>query len=335
MPPSDAGFLELNFWGFLVSLVLLGVSICQAYLYFTKYNDWWPLKLLVLSLLTLDISATFLWSFIIHKILILSWGSPKISYGGKTLLAVESVVTILVTVIAQLFFAYRVYLVGGRKLRIVPILVVAFALLGWGSGIARVILMVVTPMSQMVSTKMKVVNTLEGGFAAVSDIIATVAMVVILNSVLRTLLIYTFNRGIVVTAAQVSMVVLYLCGPQKFYWNPVHMCLTKLYVNTLLAMLNARAQLRSQAASNSTHELSTKSATEAQFANSRSVVLTHEMRSTMERSRVRSVLDISTTSSGTPSEYVSQGDATTTTADSSVPKPVPVHSIENIHLETQ
>ncbi|TDL16501.1 hypothetical protein BD410DRAFT_795248, partial [Rickenella mellea] len=222
---------------------------------------------------------------------------------------------------------------GGRKLRIVPILVVT-----------RVILMVVTPMSQMVSTKMKVVNTLEGGFAAVSDIIATVAMVVMfadsalhtkrLNSVLRTLLIYTFNRGIVVTAAQVSMVVLYLCGPQKFYWNPVHMCLTKLYVNTLRE-LNARAQLRSQAASNSTHELSTKSATEAQFANSRSVVLTHEMRSTMERSRVRSVLDISTTSSGTPSEYVSQGDATTTTADSSVPKPVPVHSIENIHLETQ
>ncbi|TDL28971.1 hypothetical protein BD410DRAFT_834976 [Rickenella mellea] len=88
--------------------------------------------------------------------------------------------------------------------------------------------MAVFSLQDIMKTKYKVADACEGAFAAISDVLATIAMCITLDSVLKYLLLYTFNRGIIVTSAQILMVALYLSAPQKFYW------------------LNSRARLRSR-----------------------------------------------------------------------------------------
>ncbi|TDL16526.1 hypothetical protein BD410DRAFT_795291 [Rickenella mellea] len=93
-----------------------------------------------------------------------------------------------------------------------------------------------------------IMATCEGGFAAMGDIVATTAMCFTfvesvmytrrLSSVVKLLLIYTINRGVLVTTVQILIVAL-------FWYAPIHMCLGKLYVNTLRE-LNSRQRLRSK-----------------------------------------------------------------------------------------
>ncbi|TDL23430.1 hypothetical protein BD410DRAFT_160284 [Rickenella mellea] len=258
VPAAGGGGLnsfEPNFWGLAVATILLGVSIFQGYIFFTNYNDSCRLRLFVAVLLLLDFSTTFFYSFALREMLIVNRGSPSnLSGAGPTLLA-ESTATLVVTWLTHLFFAFRVYQINHGN-RIVPVLIVIFASLSLAAGIIRVKFMVVLSLNNMVTLRYKILNTLSGVFAAISDILATVSMCLTfvhsafdtkrLDSVLRHLMIYTFNRGIIVTSAQILVVVLYVYAPQKFYWFPVHICLSKLYVNTLLAMLNSRARLRSK-----------------------------------------------------------------------------------------
>ncbi|KIJ59495.1 hypothetical protein HYDPIDRAFT_33182 [Hydnomerulius pinastri MD-312] len=111
--------------------------------------------------------------------------------------------------------------------------------------------------------------------ATACDIIATIAMCFILSrartaisrtrSIVALLIIYITNRAILLALFQSADLLLYACAASQDYWCsaivgsvygpmyrlPVHMCLSKIYVNTLLAMLNARPGL------NQSYEVST------------------------------------------------------------------------------
>ncbi|TDL16584.1 hypothetical protein BD410DRAFT_795238 [Rickenella mellea] len=136
----------------------------------------------------------------------------------------------------QMFFARRVYIVDSNK-RTIPAFIVTYRT-------ARIVFMATGSYTELIFPKVKVVTVSENGFAAMSDIIATVAMCYKLveasvdprrmSCVVRTLMIYIFNRGIVVTAAQILIVILYAYAPEKWNWLPVHLCVGKLYINTLL-----------------------------------------------------------------------------------------------------
>ncbi|TDL16521.1 hypothetical protein BD410DRAFT_808051 [Rickenella mellea] len=95
--------------------------------------------------------------------------------------------------------------------------------------------------SGLLADRLKLSNTLGTGVAADSDIIATIAMVPMLKSVLKALLIifhrhivvtamvawyfsaciiiYTINRGVLVTVVQILIVALFWYGTDKFYWR--------------------------------------------------------------------------------------------------------------------
>lgn len=87
-------------------------------------------------------------------------------------------------------------------------------------------------------------------FGAAADVVATVAMCVFLtsantgivrtSSLLRSLMHLVINRGILVTLAQVVMLIVFFTSTTRLYWVPIHINTTKLYVNTFFAMLNAR-----------------------------------------------------------------------------------------------
>ncbi|TDL16585.1 hypothetical protein BD410DRAFT_795240 [Rickenella mellea] len=275
---------------------LLGVSVRKGYFYFSKYHDRLALKVYVREffpigdrvaaapsianlfkvafLLFLDMCSTLVWGIGLHGSLIRSRGKPVSVTSAIPFLAAGSAMTLTITFASQLFFSRRVYLLDSSRLRI-SVIVTISALLALGGGITRIIVMLAPPPDATAQGIFNITNTFENGFAAVSDIVATIAMCFKfvetamdtrrwdpsaikttsdwllkyvcfrMTSLLRRLMIYTVNRGIVVTSVQILTLVLYWHAPDKLYWMTFHMCVGKLYVNTLLAMLNARRQLRS------------------------------------------------------------------------------------------
>jgi hypothetical protein len=55
---------------------------------------------------------------------------------------------------------------------------------------------------------------------------------------------YTVTRGVLVTLDQTLFLVLFLTKTEKLWWLPFHLCSSKIYVNTMIAMLNSRNSLR-------------------------------------------------------------------------------------------
>ncbi|EAU83608.1 hypothetical protein CC1G_07981 [Coprinopsis cinerea okayama7 len=96
--------------------------------------------------------------------------------------------------------------------------------------------------------------SLAKGWAAIADIVATVAMCFWLtssktgiketNSILSQLMKFVVQRGILVTTIQVLLLVSFYAAPGSLAWFALHMNVTKLYANTFFAMLNGRSHLR-------------------------------------------------------------------------------------------
>ncbi|TDL21748.1 hypothetical protein BD410DRAFT_828964 [Rickenella mellea] len=301
-PPASDGdgtaellaFMSNAYWGTVVSIVLFGVSLCQGYFYFSIYNDRLALKAYVTFLLLLDVFSTVVWTAGLHKSLVLNWGMSVSPPDTTPFSATESAITLVITFMTQMFYAHRVCILGSNR-RTTPIIIFIFALFSFVGGLARVIFQSTNPLGVLVTRKFKIVNGFENGFAALSDIVATIAMcfhfvetAMVSNrmtSVLRRLMVYTVNRGIIVTLVQLLILALYLSDPLGLTWIPFHQCIGKLYVNTferrrssgyvrkpyqprtpfLLKLpdnrLNTRRRLRSNAGFSSHNESTTKTST--------------------------------------------------------------------------
>ncbi|TDL18544.1 hypothetical protein BD410DRAFT_793087 [Rickenella mellea] len=244
-------FLSNVFWGTVASTVLLGVSLCQGYFYFSHNDDRLALKLYVTALLLLDISSSIVWSIGLRKSLLKSSVYAYIAPYA----AAESVGTLAIAFLTQIFFAHRVYIFGSNR-PVIPTIIVIFALVGFVAGLNRVTFGLTSAMDMIETRTFKILNVFEIGFAAMSDIVATVAMCFLLvefamdtrraASLLRHMIMYTVNRGLVVTLIQVLLLALYLRDSLGLSWIPFHMVIGKLYVNTFLAMLNSRRRLKAK-----------------------------------------------------------------------------------------
>ncbi|TDL21744.1 hypothetical protein BD410DRAFT_789508 [Rickenella mellea] len=263
-------FISHAYWGTVVSTVLFGVSLCQGYIYYSTYDDGVILKGYVAFLLLLDVFSTVAWTAGLHYVLILNWGTPVFPPETTPFSATESVSTLIVTFLTQMFYIHRVYILGYNR-RTTPITIFTFALLSFVAGLARVGLQSTNTLSIIATRKFKIVNGFENGFAALSDVVATVAMCCHffetamvssrMTSLLRRLMLYTLNRGIVVTLVQILLLALYLHAPLGLTWVPFRRCIGKLYINTFLAMLNSRRRLRSYASFSNRNESTSNSST--------------------------------------------------------------------------
>ncbi|KIJ63155.1 hypothetical protein HYDPIDRAFT_113746 [Hydnomerulius pinastri MD-312] len=87
-----------------------------------------------------------------------------------------------------------------------------------------------------------------------------------MKSPLRGLFFFILNRGILVTIVQVGMLIAFTSAPGFLYWMPFHLCKSKLYTNTLRALLNSRGQDRNFYTSQ-THYLRRSAAGSAAYHN--------------------------------------------------------------------
>uniref|UniRef100_A0A0W0GBM6 Uncharacterized protein n=1 Tax=Moniliophthora roreri TaxID=221103 RepID=A0A0W0GBM6_MONRR len=174
-PPHgvDLSGKENGFYaGFVLASVLLGITIVQAWIYVNTNEDRWPLRTLVTILVILDITTTVLNAEFVHHYLIKNFGNLAELSNTYVTVSVELLITIIIACIVELFFASRVH-----KLDLVhwviPVFIVSTALAGL-VGTAEVFKYPVV--MTIASSKVKLYFALRNGFAALSDIAATIAL---------------------------------------------------------------------------------------------------------------------------------------------------------------
>ncbi|KAF9219260.1 hypothetical protein BS17DRAFT_432371 [Gyrodon lividus] len=245
----------MGYWGLLAATILLGCTVLQAYFYFRNNTDGWTLKGLVISLCILDTLSWAFFAYGYYYYLVENFGNDLILLSIPWPISAEVFVETIVAFLAQLFFARQLYGVHKRSWP-VSVVIGILASVAFGFGIFVGVLALRSDVGQINSRISAVATDINKGFATACDIVATTAMCYFLtivrtevartNAIITSLIIYTINRGVLITLVQGTDLLLYACAPTRYYWVPFHMSLSKVYVNTLLAMLNARSSLKNK-----------------------------------------------------------------------------------------
>ncbi|EEB92912.1 hypothetical protein MPER_08506, partial [Moniliophthora perniciosa FA553] len=106
-----SSLLDVPFSGLLVSIALYGVIMVQAWSYFNQNKDKWPLRLLILSVVTLDLAASVLEIIPYRYLLIVHFGNVLAVTSEQSIrhMMETTMITAVIAFIVQIFFASRVY----------------------------------------------------------------------------------------------------------------------------------------------------------------------------------------------------------------------------------
>ncbi|KAJ7112115.1 hypothetical protein C8R44DRAFT_798112 [Mycena epipterygia] len=307
--PSYAQIFGPVFWG-----TLCGVSALQGYVYFSRYNDKLGVRLLVISslqrsnsLFTLPSGLDFLSMALIcqsmYYYMLPHFGSFAPLNAVTNELIVECLISAIITFTSQMYFSYQLYIVKspGTMAVVMNALVAGRSVssiihnqrMNLTLRVGCVVLMFMHPHAVFMNRNhtFVILAGVAKGFDAVADIIATIAMCIFLNSaktgvsrtssLLRSLMHLVINRGLLVTAAQIILLITFFASSGHLYWLAVHINTTKLYVNTFFGMLNARTAVLDRYA-NGQMSLSAFASASIPNAYRRSLVIASEGREKVE-----------------------------------------------------
>ncbi|ESK95445.1 hypothetical protein Moror_999 [Moniliophthora roreri MCA 2997] len=245
------------YWGFVISLFLGGITIVQAYIYFPHPSDRKPVQIIAAIMLLLDLVSSALIAQSLFYYLIPHYGSLAQLGSVTTELNVECLLNATITFISQMYFAYQIHMIkrNDRVAWFVIVVITVCAIFAFVGGIGCITAMAIFQHGVLSNRneKFAIFFGIAKGFGTVTDIVATVAMCIYLWSsktgiaqtkgLIKSLIQYVINRGIVVTLLQTLLLVLFYAAPNKLYWIAAHINVTKLYANTFCE-LNARERIK-------------------------------------------------------------------------------------------
>ncbi|KAF8897977.1 hypothetical protein CPB85DRAFT_1328137 [Mucidula mucida] len=202
----------------------------------------------------MDIGTTCINTQVLHYYFIENFGNVQVLGTQPFLLNMELLLTIIIVFIVEMYFAHKIYKFNPKN-RIIPALIVLFTIASFVCGIVSIIDLTVSPDIVLFGTERKKLEaTLLSATSAIADIIITLTLSLRLaqsktgirrtDNVLHKLVSYIISRGILVAFAQTLIVILFPVDQSLKSWMPVHLCMNKLYVITMIAFLNARPNLR-------------------------------------------------------------------------------------------
>ncbi|KAF9267168.1 hypothetical protein L218DRAFT_722175 [Marasmius fiardii PR-910] len=229
------------YWGFVMSILLGGITIVQAYLYFPQSKDRAFVKYTAWSMLLLDLTSSALVAQSLYYYLVPHYGSlvPLTSITPE--LSGECVLSTIITFISQMYFVYQIYAFRDLEKLAWPLIIATtvLAFFAFAGGIGCVATMYIFHHGVLShrNGEFAIFFGLAKGFGSVTDIVATTSIVI------RSLIHYVVNRGILVTLVQTLLLITFFTSPTKLYWLAFHINVTKLYANTFFAMLNGRESI--------------------------------------------------------------------------------------------
>ncbi|KAF9070771.1 hypothetical protein BDP27DRAFT_1322991 [Rhodocollybia butyracea] len=250
-----SGTMDGFFYGYAVSTVLFGITVVQTWIYLNNNKDKWPFRILVTMLVLGDFATTCLVTESIHYYLVANFGDTSVLDAITVPMAIEYFLTLLIVFCVQIFFATRVWRLGHFHWTVyASIVLTAIGSLASGLSAAGELANNNNSLLDLSAENSQFEVGWECGLSAVSDVITTIALCWSFNhgqtginrtdNLLQKLFQYTVTRGLLVTLDQTLFLVLFLTKTQKLWWLPFHLCSSKIYVNTMVAMLNSRTGLQ-------------------------------------------------------------------------------------------
>ncbi|KIM79360.1 hypothetical protein PILCRDRAFT_565401 [Piloderma croceum F 1598] len=233
--------------GVVFAAIFFGITSVQSYNYYLRYpQDWRVYKISVGALWILDIVHLALSTHIGYHYLIIDFGNllafTTVVWSQKAQITVH----VLIIMIVQSLYALRVWKLGaGYNERLVPLVVTLSVL---AVSVVGIILSVLAWRNKSFLTIYQISWAIDTSFAmsTASDIAIAVAMIYYLlksrtsfastNSKLASLIQYSIGAGVATSACSLSALIAYLVMPDNLIFLAIEFSLTKLYVNSLLAM---------------------------------------------------------------------------------------------------
>ncbi|KAG2038692.1 hypothetical protein BDR03DRAFT_954105 [Suillus americanus] len=255
--PAEVENLVVIFLGFAFATFLYGLTFFQMYIYFSRYSkDHTWIKVLVGALFVLDTTSAGLVSDVIYDYLITMFDvSMEVIYATPAF-CIQDLLSVIVTLIAQLFFVKRLHTVcrGPTSItsRSVTVVVLFCAFIAFVFGLISVgQLFQQRQLSAFALPSMAVIAGISQGFATVANIFIFIAMYWSLcparypdmrspEGVFENLTVLFVGRGLGLVVIQLAYLGTFVASPGKPYWIVVQMMTPRVYVNTVLGLLNAR-----------------------------------------------------------------------------------------------
>ncbi|GLB44973.1 hypothetical protein LshimejAT787_1900510 [Lyophyllum shimeji] len=241
------------FFGYVVSTVLLGITIVQGWIYLHDNRDRWTIRTFIAVLIILDIAETCCSTQLLHHYLILHFGDFEVLLRFSNVISADFAITGTIFFLVHLYYARRLVIVGRSWW--LPGIIVALTIAMLVVGICTIAVRAQADVFGGLEQKeTKILLTMFHVLAVLIDVLITAGLTVTFSttqtefqktrSILQRLVLYTASRGILITVVQIGHIVMYLVQPTNFlFWLSIHLSLSKLYVISTLATLNSRASL--------------------------------------------------------------------------------------------
>ncbi|KAL5492813.1 hypothetical protein ACEPAI_4261 [Sanghuangporus weigelae] len=266
--------------GAFISLAVYGITVLQTYLYFSKFhkNDSKGLQSLVVLLWILDTICSILVAHALYVVLVKGWGdvsvltkAPYICVGERihSFGYVDSAVIPCTPHLASqhktrlhnahfgcYHICWRIWYEHSSSMARIQRLPVESP----GAGLALTSKIFMEDLAVVAIETNRLINVtciIDQGLAAAADILITLGLCFHLrkskdnesglkrtNNVINSLMIYFINRGALTSIFQVLALGTYTGLSSQQNWMIWHLILSKAYVNSLLAILNARTHFQ-------------------------------------------------------------------------------------------
>ncbi|KZT03696.1 uncharacterized protein LAESUDRAFT_704354 [Laetiporus sulphureus 93-53] len=244
------------FIGNIVVAIFYGVTSVQTFIYYKRNEgDSWILKHLVFCLWILDGLHLAFITYAVYVYAVRDFGNVLAMITPTWGLMAQVVATGFSDVIIRGIFCHRVWRLSSRTAMNWAVITIIIA----SSLLAFVMSLVFSVKLYTVDTYFelsKIPWVIYVGLAAcvVADVFIAGALCYQLamrrtrfqrnNSVIRTLMLYSINTGLFTSMCELGCLITYAASPTNFIFMGFYFVLTKLFLNSLLATLNARQSLR-------------------------------------------------------------------------------------------
>ncbi|KAF9031539.1 hypothetical protein BDZ89DRAFT_1158870 [Hymenopellis radicata] len=251
------------FYGALFNWALLGSLCIQLYFYTLWYvkTDKKLLIVLAYGVFIVEIVQTFFTTHMVHTVLITQWGDiaalSTIPWSGVTIPITGGMISCTV----QLFFSWRIKVLGGRPIfTVVSIFMALLSLTQLSAGLAFGIMGADPGYARDLNKIAKFTAVAEvyviGAFSC--DALIAIVLSYILwtmkshsmkrtGGLLNTIIIRTIQSGTITAVVSCVEIVFFLRMPRSYVYLTPAYTVSKLYSNILFANLNGRQRMRDQA----------------------------------------------------------------------------------------
>jgi hypothetical protein len=239
--------------GILVSAVLYGMSLIQAYYYYTRYRkDIWYLKSLVSATIILDtVHLCFVAYTIYYYLITRYYDNEQLNFMVWSVLA-EAIPTGLTGGLVQTFYTMRVWRLSKRNYLLASI-IMTIVLAQSACGTAWVIISLQLSTYQQLLDITGLTISINALSTAADVIIAATLCSLLLNSrtgfkhsdtMINKLILFVVNTGLATSLCAIASLLSLIASPHTLLYAPFYFCIGRFYSNSLLATLNARDSIR-------------------------------------------------------------------------------------------